>query len=209
MKKFFLVLWVCLAGIQANGQTAGELFMSLPESELPTLNETNRLDLIDLYKAGQEAAVVNQLGDSSVIRQLTDDYLEVKTGNYTLELLILRMVNDSKIVSLIKTVCAPVCDSYMEFYTTSWRKLDTNLFISPADKSWFVKAGVDVSEQKVRNALVSLDISLMQFRYNPERQELQQYYNTPEYLGVDERAAVAPYLKETPRIFKWNQIYFE
>jgi hypothetical protein len=209
MKKFFLVLWVCLAGIQAKGQTAGELFLSLPEPMLLTLNETNRLDLIDLYKAGQRAVVVNQLGDSSVILQLTDDYMEVKTGNYTLELLRLQMVNDSKIVCLIQTVCAPVCDSYMEFYTTSWRKLNADLFISPAEKSWFVKADIDVTEQKAQNALASLDISLMQFKYNPEQQELSQYFNTPAYLSTDEKAVVALYLKGTPRIFKWNQIRFE
>jgi hypothetical protein len=209
MKKYIVVIWICLTATSLKGQTASELFLSLPESALLTLSETSRLDLIDLHKAGHKAEVVNQFGDSSVILHLTNDYLEIKFGNYNLQLLLLQMVNDSKIVLLIQTVCAPVCDSYLEFYTTSWRKLNGELFISPAEKSEFIKEGINPDEQKVKNALVSLDISLMQFKYDPEKKELLQYYNTPEYLNPDDRGAVALYLKGTPRVFKWNQTRFE
>jgi hypothetical protein len=41
-------------------------------------------------------------------------------------------INDSKIVGLIQTVCAPVCDSYLEFYTTAGKKLHTTAFNSRA-----------------------------------------------------------------------------
>jgi hypothetical protein len=45
-----------------------------------------------------------------------------------LELFILPMINDSKIVGLIQTVC----DSYPEFYTTVEKKLRTTAFNSRA-----------------------------------------------------------------------------
>jgi hypothetical protein len=209
MKKFIIIICICLTVTSLKGQTASDLFLSMPKSMLLTLDETNRLDLIDLYKAGQKAEVVNQLEDSSIILHLTDDYLEIKTGNQTMELFILTMINDSKVACLIQSVCAPVCDSYLEFYTTTWKKLNTDLFITPAEKSGYIKDGINPDEQKVQNALIPFDISLMQFHFDPEKQELYQYYKTPEYVSLNDRKKGEVYLKDTPRIFRWNQVRFE
>jgi hypothetical protein len=119
------------------------------------------------------------------------------------------MVNDSKVVCLIRTVCAPACDSNLEFYTIGWKKLNAEVLITPADKKQFMKDGVDPNEQKVRNALIPLDISLMQFHYDSGSRRLLQYYNTPQYLSADDREKVMPYLKDAPVVFKWNQTRFE
>ncbi|MDR2621856.1 MAG: DUF3256 family protein [Dysgonamonadaceae bacterium] len=210
MKKIIsvLFLFVCLPSVLP-AQSAEKLFISMPEFLSLTLTETNRLELVELYKGGLLAAFENQMGDSCFLPRMTDDYLQIREGESSLEIIILPMINDSKVVCLIHTVCAPLCDSYLEFYTVNWKKLNNSAFITPAGKMQFIKAGVNPGEQKTRNALIPLDISLMQFCYNPDSRELLQYYNTPQYLSVDDREKVAPYLKETPVVFKWNQIRFE
>jgi hypothetical protein len=119
------------------------------------------------------------------------------------------MINDSKIAGLIQTVCAPVCDSYLEFYTTSWKKLAASAFITFADKYDFLKEGIHPEDETVKNALIPLDIFLMQLHYEPENQELQQYYTTPDYINEEDRDKVKPYLKEAPKRFKWNLTCFE
>jgi hypothetical protein len=73
----------------------------------------------------------------------------------------------------------------------------------------FIKDGVNLDEQETRNALVSLDISLMQFRYDPDNHEMLQYYNTPQYLSADDKAKATPYLKDSPVAFEWNHTRFE
>jgi len=190
-------------------QTAGDLFVKLPEPALLTLTVSDRLDLIDMYKAGNKAIVKNIFGDSCSILQLTDDYLQLKFGNNTMELFILPMINDSKIVGLIQTVCAPVCDSNIEFYTISLKKLSTSVFITFAGKNDFLKEGINPEEENVKNALIPLDISLMRLEYDPDKQELQQHYTTPEYLSETDRAKVKKYLIDIPKIFKWNLTRFE
>ena len=181
----------------------------MPESMLLTLTEINRLELIELYKGELTAAVENQMGDSCFLTRMTDDYLQIQEGKSSLEIIILPMVNDSKVTGLIRTVCAPLCDSNLAFYTVNWKQLNTDIFITPAGKERFIKDGVNLDEQKVRNALIPLDISLMQFRYDPDTHELLQYYNTPQYLSADDREKAAPYLKNTPVVFIWNQSRFE
>lgn len=192
-----------------HGQTAGELFVRFPELKSLALNTSDRLDLMDLYKAGEKATVKNRFGDSCSILRLTDDYLQIQTGKSQLELFILPMINDSKIVGLIQTVCAPVCDSHLEFFTIAGKKLKANSFISVADKYTFLKEGINREDEKVENALIPLDISLMRFHYNPEKQELSQYYHTPDYLSEDEKELVKAYLKENPQLYQWNLMRFE
>jgi hypothetical protein len=208
-KILFTVLLLGVTIYSIQGQTISELFVKLPQSAFLPLTVSDRLDLIDLYKSGEKATVKNQLEDSCSILRLTDDYLQIQISKNTLELFILPMINDSKIIGLIQTVCAPVCDSYIEFYTTAWKKLAAPAFISLAGKNDFLKDSAHVDREEVKNALIPLDISFMQLHYDPEKQELQQYYTTPEYLSEPDRAKVKPYLKETPKLFKWNLIRFE
>lgn len=211
MKKkiVYTLFMLSIAVCSVYGQTASELFVKLPESTLLPLSVSDRLDLIDLYKAGRKAAVRNNFEDSCSIVLLTDDYLQLQTGNYTMELFLLPMVNDSKIVGIIQTVCVPVCDSNLEFYTTTWKKLTTSVFITLADKYDFLKEGTHLESEEVKNALIPLDISLMRLHYDPENQELQQYYTTPDYVSETDRAKILPYLKEMPKRYKWNLSRFE
>jgi len=208
-KIIFIIFLMSVTVRPLQAQTAGELFVALPDPALLSLTVSDRLDLIDLYKAGQRATVKNRLDDSCSIIRMTNDYLQIQSGKNTMELFLLPMVNDSKIVGLIQTVCAPVCDSYLEFYTTSWKKLTASLFITFANKYNFLKEGVNPEDETVKNALIPLDISLMQLHYDPDKRELQQSYTTPDYLSEDDRAKIAPYLTVSPKVFKWNQIRFE
>jgi len=208
-KLFFIVLLLSVITRVTQGQTVSDLFVKLPDAAFLSMTVSNRLDLIDLYKSGEKATVKNQLNDSCTILRLTDNYLQIQIGKSTMELFILPMINDSKIVGLIQTVCAPVCDSYLEFYTTSWKKLAGSIFITLANKYDYLKENVQPEDENVKNALIPLDISLMQLHYDPDKKELQQYFTTPEYLSEPDRIKVIPYLKITPKRFKWNLTRFE
>ena len=209
LKIVFAVFLFCITVRFLQAQTVNELFVSLPEPALLTLPVSDRMDLIDLYKAGKKSTVINFLGDSCSILSMTDSYLQFRTGKNTMELFLLPMINDSKIVGLIQTVCAPVCDSRIEFYTTAWKKLAVSVFITFASKNDFLKEGVNPEDEDVKNALIPLDIPLMQLQYKPETKELQQFYTTPEYLSKIDRDKVIQYLSETPKLFKWNLTRFE
>ena len=209
LKIIFTVFLLSVAIHLIQGQTASELFVKLPESAFLSLTASDRLDLIDLYKAGGEATVKNRFADSCSMLRLTDDYLQIQTGKNTMELFLLPMINDSKIAGLIQTVCAPVCDSYIEFYTVTWKKLNASVFITLAGTNDFLQDGINPEDEKAKNALIPLDISLMQLHYDPEKRELLQYYTTPDYLCEEDRIKVTPYLKDTPKRFKWNMTSFE
>jgi len=208
-KIIFIILLLSATVRLSQAQTASELFVALPDPALLSLTVSDRLDLIDMYKAGEKAIVKNQFGDSCSLLRMTNDYLQILTGKNTVELFLLPMINDSKITGLIQTVCTPVCDSKLEFYSVTWKKLDASIFITFAGKYDFLKEGTNPADENVKDALIPLDISFMKLHYDPDKKELQQYYTTPDYLSEPDREKVMPYLTETPKIFKWNQMRFE
>ena len=170
-------------------QTVREVFISLPEPILLDLSTNDRMDLIDLYDVGQKAVVLNSLGDSLTIEILTDNYLLLKKGNSSLQIAVLTMINESKLYFLIHTACAPVCDSQIGFYSVNWTKLDSEIFISPITNE-------------------GLDISLMQFTFNPETQTLQQKNNTHKLLSLEDQEKIKASIKEEEKEYQWNGIRF-
>jgi hypothetical protein len=181
--------------ISAEAQTIKEIFITIPDVTLLPLSADHRMDLVDLYTEGLEAAVQNSFGDTVVLNHLTDNYLSIQSGNATTEIFLLTLVNESQIIGLIQTICAPVCDSRLEFYTPKWKTLDTDLFISLEDKSWFT--GTDAG-------FPVLDITLMEFHFDTKKQCLLQTYNTPGYANPE----IMQPLRTKTRIYQWNGIRF-
>jgi hypothetical protein len=197
------ILFLLISGgftLPAQAQTTKEAFISLPESFVVDLNTYSRLDLIDLYHAGLPAKVENSFSDTLILEKLTPDYLRLNTGKGSLQLIILNMINDSKLYCLIRTVCGPVCDSRIEFYSPSWNRLPADSFITPASTGFFVEENPNFPV---------LDISLMQWLYEPEESILKQMYTTLDYLSADDRQRIQPALQTTTKNYRWTGMRFE
>ena len=198
--KLILPLITCCFALSLQAQTAKEVFISLPESLFVDLNTYTRMDLVDLYQAGLPAELRNSFDDVLVLEKLTPDYLRLNTGTGSLQIIVLKMINDSQLYCLIHTVCASVCDSRLEFYSPSWNRLNTDALITPASSSFFVEENPNFP---------GLDIPFMQWVYEPETSVLQQVYNTPDYLNLDDRQAVQALIKTKTKNYQWTGIRFE
>jgi hypothetical protein len=200
LKKIFPLAISLLFAVSLNAQTAKEAFLSMPEILLPDLNLYSRMDLVDLYNANQQALIANSFNDTLTLEKLTTDYLLLKTGKGSLQIIVLQMINESHLYCVIHTVCGPVCDSRIDFYSVSWNPLNPGTFITPATKTGFISENSNFP---------ALDIALMQWKYDPETSVLQQIYNTPEYLSLEDQNAIRPFIKERMKEYKWNSIRFE
>jgi hypothetical protein len=190
----------CWLALTLQAQTAKEAFIALPENLLVDFNTFARMDLVDLYEAGLPAKVKNNFEDTLVLEKLTPDYLRLNSGKGSLQIIILKMINESQLYCLIHTVCRPVCDSRIEFYSLAWNRLHSATFVTPASPSFFMEENPYSS---------GLDISLMQWIYEPETAVLQQRYNTPDYLNLDDRQAIWAFIKTRVREYRWTGIRFE
>jgi hypothetical protein len=145
--KKLLLFFIISISSTIHAQTVREVFVSALSPELLLLSTNNRLDLLDLYENGKDAAVKNVFGDEVSLKRLTDDYLQIQSGNSTTELFLLTMINDSHLIGLIQTVCAPACDSYLEFHFDPEKQL---LFQTYRTLSYLNQDGRPIIEKNIR-----------------------------------------------------------
>lgn len=186
------------------------LFAAMPDQNIPQLENAWRKDLIDLYNSGKEAKLKNNMNGFSVLKQLTGDYLLLEsTERTTVEMKLLPLVNNTNILCVVTTLSAPVADSRVDFYTTDWQPLATSDLFTPATADWFIKEDTDRNDPVFSTAASRLDMELIRYNLSPDGLTLTATYTTPSYLNEEDRNKIAPYLKESPRVFTWEKSHFK
>ncbi|MEG1903612.1 MAG: DUF3256 family protein, partial [Bacteroidales bacterium] len=144
MRSKLLLLSLIASCTTLLGQSAAVYFEIIPEQHLLQIESNRRKDMVDMKKAGQLARVPNRLGGTSELTELSDKYLRIETSeNSTFEMKLFPFQEDEQMIAVIKTTCAPVCDSEISFYTTTWQPLSLKDHFRMPDRSDFVKDSVD------------------------------------------------------------------
>lgn len=205
---FVVVVILFFPGRGSRAQNVSDLFVGMKDNMILPMDSDNRLDLIDLYHAGKKSFIINNLKDTCVLEDLREDYLSLSMPRSHMEIAMLPMINDTKVIMVIKTWCGPVCDSELSFYTSSWKEIDASVFIKAVGPSWFMK-NQDENDYHYIAALQLLDMNLMAFHYDPDKKALQQTFTTPQYVSKEERWKLKNYVKADPKIYRWDQTHFE
>lgn len=202
--KTILINLLLLLSIMAAGQTAGDLFRSMPSGLFPGVSEGNKTML--LVDSGNNS-VPYALGDISKIAH-EKDFLQVRTSAAgDLQIKLLPLSDDSLIVCLIQTVCAGVCDSRISFFSTTWQELDQGMFLPELSKEIFFNSSKKNSDNY--NYAVSLpDIYPISAEFSDGSSDLTLRFNYREHLNDDQIAEIQPYLKSDSIILKWNNATF-
>ena len=121
----------------------------------------------------------------------------------TVEMKLLSVNDLAKVVCVVRTVCAPVCDSAVEFYDISWKRLKTADYIAcpPVDSFFRNPAQTDLPYQLLRE---KADVDLIKASLSVERAVIQFEYTTPDYLSEDDREKIRPYLRKDPLVYSWT-----
>lgn len=170
MKRgFALVVGSLLCLIHIGAQDMRTLLVAMPDSILPLLTKNNRMDCVDFVDSKMKAEVKNRLGEVSELKVLTKDYLLLQmTSQSTVEMKLLSVNDSAKVVCVVRTVCAPVCDSAVEFYDISWKRLKTADYIAcpPVDSFFRNPAQTDLPYQLLRE---KADVDLIKASLSVER----------------------------------------
>lgn len=191
------------------GQSAAVYFEIIPEQHLLQIESNRRKDMLDMKKAGQLARVPNRLGGTSELTDLTDRYLRIETSvNNTFEMKLYPYQNgeqkneqsEEQMIAVIKTTCAPVCDSEISFYTTTWEPLALSQHFTMPDRNSFVKDSVDRNDPAFRQAFNSVDMDLIKLTFDPASDAViatQSYGKMlPDYIWKE----VAPYFNSEVKV---------
>ena len=139
MRKVLLIVVSVLCGISASAQDMKSVFIAMPDSITPLLTKVNKEDCVDFLDSNMKAEVKNRFDGTAEMKVLTDDYTLIQTSEVgTLEMKLLPVNDSTKVVCMVKTVCASACDSEIRFYTSDWKQeLDKKEYLQWPDAGAF------------------------------------------------------------------------
>ena len=97
------------------------LFINTPRHIMPLLDQTAKMDLVDLYNGGLQARVVNLFGGETFMLKKTDTFLSLKTtGSGTWTVKLLPYHNGDTLIVCAHSVKAGGISTELHTYTKDW-----------------------------------------------------------------------------------------
>lgn len=202
MKQIILVLFLFISSLSAAAQEAKILFINMPDSLSPLLTAVNRADCIDFLESKMKAQVDNRFGRKSEMTDLTKDYIRMQMSPQADWQMKLLTVNDStQIICTVSTACAPVCDSNIRFFTTSWKELPVSDFITlPSMDDYFTPS----DSTAYTTARIQADMLLAKAGFSKSDNTFTFTLTTPEYMEKETAEKLKPFLCR-PIIYTWKE----
>lgn len=202
IKRIFFILVLCaFVHDMARAENLRTLFINMPDSILPTLTRSERMDFLDYMDSGMKARVRNKLGGESVMTAFSDQSLTVMTSQSgRMEMVLFPRKKGENLICIIKTVTARYDDSRLSFYTENWEPVPADDLIKlPLFDDYLTKEALkqdSLLEFKKKSMLrlqsiVSVDGAL-EFRYT-----------SIDDLGQD-ADKYRSWFKPTPIRYTWN-----
>lgn len=195
------------ASLSQGGLSAGERFVTMPDSLSPLLTAVNRADLVDFMANGMKAEVDNRLTGRTQMTQLSPSYLRLQhSGSIHWQMKLLSTQQGDTLICAVKTVLTPVVDSYLQLYDTHWNPLPLyHILPQPPCLDDFLSSEAQAIFHS-QNASAAL--LLTEATFSSENNQLEVRFTTPDMVDAEVRKRLDPYLISSVT-FHWQGNHFE
>lgn len=212
-KSNFLIICCLLCLNQALlSQTIEEWYINMPDILNVTLSRQNRLELLEYHKAHQSDSVANRFGNQAHLMSLDSLNQRIvvrNTASSTFEMKILNLEDSTKIIGIIRTVCAPVCLSTIEFYDMAWNVIPLQ-FTMPKAIKWMDEKSIPTNKIDLQWVCNVMDVSFISLSFSVQGQSLVARNNTLDFLSERDRKLLSPYVvKKTISFSLKNRIWVQ
>ena len=205
MKGRLLLIAVLFCAMPLFAQNMKSVFIAMPDSITPLLSQVNKEDCVDFLDSNMKAEVTNRFGGKTEMKVLTDDYVLMQTTpGSTLEMKLFPVNDSTKVVCMVKTVCASACDSEIRFYASDWSKeLSMDDFLQRPDVEAFYLPQDSITEEYTLTRKKA-DMDLMKASLSKDDASLTFIYTTPEYMNKEDKEKLLPSLRKEPIVLQWQ-----
>ena len=204
-----------LASQTSFSQTIERVYINMPDVLNPTLSKQNRLELLEYYKAGQSDSVTNRFGNQAYITLFDSLNQVLKVKNTQVSIFEMKLFNfkgNVPVVGVISTVCAPVCQSVIQFYDTAWNVVSLK-FQMPNAIEWIKIDSLSqtaIDRKWIKNVLKTSFISLS---FALDLNTIIAKNNSLEFLCEEDRKLIAPFVKTDSLIYhlkdkSWEKVQY-
>lgn len=211
MKKKIIGLIACILWTGwSQAQEMKEVFVDMPDSLSGVLTKVNRADCADFLASDMKAQVTNRYNRQSELKILTKDYLFLQvTPQVSWEMKLLPVNDTTKVVCLIRSVCAPVCDSKVEFYTADWKPLsESGYLLQPTADAFFLPTD-SLHADSLAVLRKEADLTFLKASLSPDDTSLSYTYTTMDFVRKETAEKLRPYLRPMPLRYEWKEGAFK
>lgn len=211
MKKFrrlmnSSILLCCMLQITQGvfAQTVEKWYVNMLDGLNPTLSKQNRLELLEYYKAGQGDSVTNRYGNQARLLaydSISQSIVVKNTPNSIFEMKMFDLVDSSKIIGIISTVCAPICQSSIQFYDTAWNLISIQ-FTMPKAIEWLNVESLEnknIDKKWVENVLENSFITLT---FDAVKNTIIAKNNSMEFISEIDRKLILPFMNDKTFVYQ-------
>lgn len=184
-------------------RNATDMFYALPKNMLELIPVRLRQDMTDYYlQADSIYSATNNLGGTSHIIDLTDNYLKVQvTDVSTLEIKILPF-KQQKIGAIVYTVCGEAADSKISFFDEYAQELKVEKFFkAPKLKDFFTIPKGSLTSMKEIEQMVGF--TTIEYRLDTTDNSLRAYLTIDKHINQDDYNIIKLFLLDSI-VYDWN-----
>lgn len=210
MRTIIYLFFSLFIAVSVEAQRVSSFFIIMPDELLPQIETNRRKDMIDLFQHSQKGGITNSLGGTSDVTALSDNYISVGlSSSSTMQIKLLPLKGkEETVIAVVNTVCAPACDSRIDFYDTNWKPLDRKDFIILPDNRDFLSDD-EKSNENANEMVQRVDISLMRYDFCEGNDNLQITYTIDEYMPEEMYKQIKPYLRVSSLEYVWDGNHFK
>ncbi len=203
MRQYILFFFCCIT-FSNYGQSIDDVFKTMPEEFIPAFTEYNKtMLLVDT----SFSVIPYPLGKIKKL-EYSATSLSVKTSEVaTLQIKLLPLVNNTQIISVIKTVCGNVCDSNIRFFTDKWKEIDKNSLLPDIKPNiFFDSSKLNALDFKV--AASHINIYPLSFQFDKESNDLTVKFDFAGFLSSEDLRKIGPFVEKESVVLSWNKSTF-
>ncbi|WP_092110998.1 DUF3256 family protein [Prevotella sp. KH2C16] len=211
MKRLLILFLLSLSMMSLSAKSVREMWLSMPDSIIPYLNNNQRIELVDFVNLNVKSEVNNLLGDSTVLDTLSIDYLHLTVNpSVRIELKMLPFTNADSILCMIKTLNGPEFESIIDFYDKDWKRLPSDAMFDGVGltglRDNFAFIPDTLSKKRQAGFEGVLDPVLMYASLNPTTNEIIFSLSLPLMSEREKQSIREIFL---PKKFKWTGKVFK
>lgn len=200
---FSLLIFNINFGVQA--QDIIKYFTDMPAYLLPSLESSHKLELIENYQKTGKDTLENLFGGKVTLLDLDTvaDYISIRTTSVSrFEMMLFQREDKSSFITVINTVCAPVCSSYIHFFDTEWKEIRME-FPKFDNRQWLKSTDETIDGVKLQDMIKGI---FLEFNFNPHEKSVEVRNNSVQMLGKTEQGQIRPFFMEDKIIsVKWKE----
>ena len=201
-RRILSIMILCISVIgPVRAEDLRTLFIDMPDSIMPTLTRSERMDFLDYMDSGMKALVRNKLGGESEMTLLKDNMLSVRTSQSgRLDMALFKKKGGGNIICIVNTVTARYDDSRLSFYTEGWEPVPVKELIElPQFEDYLTKEAL-----KSDSLDVLMKESILRFQSASVTESgLEFRYTSLDYVGQDADRFSA-WFKKDPVRYTWT-----